>query len=79
MGHPWKKQRAKPGMTEREFWGDFYPLYKDGTIAKLAGIGKERKRICRMKESRQKLLENNRLLKRTISDFTIQGDRNGKS
>jgi hypothetical protein len=69
MGHPWKKRLAKPGMTDQEFWGDFYPLFKDGTISRLVEIGKKRQRICRMKENHQKLLEKKRLLERKISEF----------
>jgi hypothetical protein len=69
MGHPWKKQRAKYGMTDREIWGVFYPLLEDGTIDRLKEVGRQRKEIDRMKQNHQKLLTKNRLLKRKISEF----------
>jgi hypothetical protein len=79
MGHPWKKPRAKPGMTDREYWGCFYPLLEDGTIARLVQTGKERKRISGMEENCLELQEKNRLLKRKISEFYEQGEGHGKS
>jgi hypothetical protein len=79
MGHPWKKQRGKPGMTDREFWGVAYPLFEDGTITNLINVGKEQKRMCRMKHDCLKLQEKNRLLKRKIRDFYKQGEENGNS
>jgi hypothetical protein len=79
MGHPWKKPRAKPGMTNQEYWGFAYPLLKDGTIAKLVRIGKERRRISGMEQNCLELQEKNRLLKRKISEFYEQGEERGKS
>jgi hypothetical protein len=79
MGSPWKKQRGKPGVTDQEFWGALYPLFENGTIAGLINIGKEQKRMCRMKYDCLKLQEKNRLLKRKIRDFHKQGEENGKS
>jgi hypothetical protein len=79
MGHPWKRPRAKPGMTEREYWGGFYSLLENGTIAGLVKIGKERKRVSGMKQNCLELQEKNRLLKRKISEFYEQGEGYGKS
>jgi hypothetical protein len=79
MGHPWKKKRAKPGMTDQESWGVFYPLVENGTVARLMEIGKQRRRISDMKQNCLMLQEKNRLLKRKISDFYKQGEEHGKS
>jgi hypothetical protein len=79
MGHPWKRQRAKPDMTEREFWGEAYPLVGDGTIAGLIETGNRRRKLSRMKQANLILQEKNRLLKRKISDFYKQGEEHGKS
>jgi hypothetical protein len=79
MGHPWKKPRAKPGMTEREYWRELYPFFEDGTVTRLIKIGKERRRISRMKQDYRELLTKNRLLKRKISEFYEQGEGHGKS
>ena len=78
MGHPLKKQRAKPGMTNQEYWGGLYPLFKDGTIAGLVKMGKEQKRVYGMRQNFLKLQEKNRLLKRKISEFYEQGEGYGK-
>jgi hypothetical protein len=79
MGHPWQKQRGKPGMSDQEFWGIAYLLSKDGTIEQLIKVGKEQERMRRMTHDRLKLQEKNRLLKRKISEFYKQGEKNGKS
>jgi hypothetical protein len=79
MGHPWKKTRGKPGITEQEFWRGAYPLVTDGTIARLIEIGNQRRRVSRMKQNSQTLQGNIRLLKRKINDFNEQGEENGKS
>jgi hypothetical protein len=69
MGHPGKRPRAKPGMTDRQFWGRLYPLFENGTIDRLKEKGRRRKEIDRMKKNCQKLQEKNRLLKRKIREF----------
>jgi hypothetical protein len=69
MGHPRKEQRAKPGMTNQEFWGVFCPLYESGFIDRLIETGRRREEINRMKRNHRKLLEKNRLLKRKIREF----------
>jgi hypothetical protein len=69
MGHPWKKPRGRPGMTEQQFWGGFYPLVENGMVTRLVEIGKQRKKVSRMKQNHLALLEKNRLLKRKIRDF----------
>jgi hypothetical protein len=79
MGHPWKKRPGKQSMSDQEFWGVAYPLFNDGTIEHLVKAGKEQERIRRMKHDRLKLHEKNRLLKRKISEFYKQGEKNGKS
>jgi hypothetical protein len=79
MGHPWKRPRTKPGMTDREYWGELYPFFADGTVAKLMEVGKQRRRISRTKQNCLALQEKNRLLKRKISDFNTPGGKNGKN
>jgi hypothetical protein len=79
MGHPWKKARGKPGLTSPEYWGSAYPLFEDGTIARLVKIGREQKRISGMNRTCQDLQKKNRLLKRKISEFYRQGEEYGKS
>jgi hypothetical protein len=56
-------------MTEQQFWGGLYPLFEDGTIARLVETGKRRERVSRMKQNHLALLEKNRLLKRKIRNF----------
>jgi hypothetical protein len=65
-------------MTEREYWGGFYHLLKNGTITQLVKTGKEQKRISGMKQNCLELQEKNRLLKRKISEFYGQGEADGK-
>jgi hypothetical protein len=79
MGYLGKRQRARPGMTDQECWGVLYPLFTDGTVARLMEAGKQQRRISRMKQNCLVLQEKNRLLKRKISDFYKHGGANGKS
>jgi hypothetical protein len=82
MGHAWKKYgvkpEAQPRISDREYWGVIYPLFTDGTIARLMETGKRQERISRMKQNNRVLQGKIRLLKRKISDFNRQGEKNGK-
>jgi hypothetical protein len=56
-------------MTDREYFGELYPLYECGIVSRLVEIGKQRAAAARMRQNHQQLLEKNRLLKRKISEF----------
>jgi hypothetical protein len=55
--------------TAQEEFGALYPL-----IPRLVELGKQQRRISRMKQTHLKLEEKNRLLMRKISEYNRQGE-----